>query len=326
MRWVLIIAALVACHAKAPSPRDEQATLLTARDRDDVAAMRAHAWSVFTRIQREWPAWPRSDVVFGRPDRILRPLQPFRDRGRLVREQLPIMFAVAFDPVAAQHIRRNRLAARAGLTAFTAAVPDFPRDATAIKLVWYPVHAHRRTTLPVWDDAPARRGGNPDTTWRRRVPIDVNDFIHAELHAGPELAAARAASGDPTLEPGDHVVLIGMHVSTKEIPDWVWATFWWHDRPDAGPYAAGRPPQLAGAAAHYLMDVAYSDARPCMNPWLEARFPGGTTSNCLACHQRAALGATAYLPVARAVLPAGDPYFRGKITTDFVWSLALEAR
>jgi hypothetical protein len=325
MRWVPMLATLLACHAKAPSPPDEQATLLTARDRDDVRTMRAHAWSVFTRVEREWPAWPRSDVVLGRADRVFRPLQPFRDRGRLVTEQLPIVFAVAFDPIAAAHIERYRLAERAGLAAFPAAIPEFPRAAIAIKLVWYPVHAHRATMLPVWD-GPTRAGRNPDTAWPRRVPIDVNDFIHTELHAGAELAAARAATRDATLEPGDHMVLLGMHVTTKEIPDWVWATLWWHDRPAAGPYAAGRPAELTGAAAHYLMDVAYSDAHPCMNPWLEARFPGGATSNCLACHQRAALGATDYLPVTRARLPEGDPYFRGKITTDFVWSLALEAR
>ena len=26
---------------------------------------------------------------------------------------------------------------------------------------------------------------------------------------------------------GDYLVLTGVHVTTKETPDWVWATFWW---------------------------------------------------------------------------------------------------
>jgi len=109
-----------------------------------------------------------------------------------------------------------------------------------------------------------------------------------------------------------------MHVTTKEIPDWVWATYWWHDRPDDGRFGDGRPATLAGAAGHYLMDVAYSAETPrqpdgsppaCMNPWLEARFPGGLSSNCLTCHQRAAFGAPDYLHAAggrRSVLHRQD--------------------
>ena len=63
-----------------------------------------------------------------------------------------------------------------------------------------------------------------------------------------------------------------------------------------------------------------------MNPWLEARFPGGLSSNCLTCHQRAAYGASDYLPVTHQTLAVGDPYFTGKTTTDFLWTLAFEAR
>jgi hypothetical protein len=77
------------------------------------------------------------------------------------------------------------------------------------------------------------------------------------------------------------------------------------------------------------MDIAYAADTPrdadggphsCMNPWLEARFPNGLHSNCVACHQRAIVGATEYLPVTRgSEKPAG-------MQTDFVWSIALEAR
>jgi hypothetical protein len=128
------------------------------------------------------------------------------------------------------------------------------------------------------------------------------------------------------------VVLLGMHISTKEIPDWVWATLWWHDRPDEGPYAAGRPARLEGAARNYLMDVTFSATdtkgapQPVMNPWLEARFPDGVHSNCLTCNRREALGTMEYLPVTRQDTPVTDPYFTDKTQTDMVWSLALEAR
>jgi hypothetical protein len=349
--WVAIVLATACRSASSTVPRTDQvagdeATLLAARDRQDVPAMRAHAWDVFANVQRAWRQWPSSDVVFGDRDRIFRPLQPFRIGTRMETETLPEMFTVVFDPVAAEHIRRYRLASRTALHARGAAIPPFPRDAIALKLVWFPVKRTGITTLPVWDNTPARADadGNPGRTWTRTIAIDpagtgagvpLSAFLYRTLASDDEIRAARTVAHDPTLARGDHVVLVGMHLSTREIPDWVWATFWWHDRPDDGQFAAQRPARVTGAARNYLMDVAYSAESPaeadgtphvCMNPWLEARFPNGLRSNCVACHQRAAFGAADYLPVTRGTLAPGDPYFSGKVTTDFVWSLALEAK
>jgi hypothetical protein len=360
---VILVAAACACQApRAPGQPDppDQVRLLAARDRGDLATMRAHGWELWRGLQDRWQRFERSDVVLGQPDRIFRPLRPFRNGEGIEAETLPVMFSVAFDATAAAHIRRYALGSRAALRAIHA-VPEFPRGAIALKLVWYPVHHDRPTTLPIWDGAPVNPDarGNPDRTWRRTITIDplprtpeaphdapdtshgsgaqvvpLAAFLHHTLEGAAELAAARAVAHDPSLAPGDHVVLLGMHVTTKEIPDWVWATFWWHDRPGEGRFAEDRPATLGGAASHYLMDVAYSAETPrepdgsphaCMNPWLEARFPGGLHSNCLTCHQRAAFGAARYLPVTRTTIPADDPYFAGKTTTDFLWTLALEA-
>jgi hypothetical protein len=356
MWWVAAVAAACACQApRAPAQPDppDQVRLVAARDRGDVAAMRAHGWQLWSELQGRWQGFARSDVVFGQRDRVFRGLRPFRNGDAIEAETLPVMFAVAFDPTAAAHIRRYALGSQAALHAL-AAVPEFPRSAIALKLIWYPVHRDRPTTLPIWDADPVNPDarGNPDRTWRRTITIapslvagelaapgearlvPLDAFLHHPLDTAAELAAARAVAHDPSLAPGDHVVLLGMHVTTKEIPDWVWATFWWHDRPDEGRFAEDRPATLDGAAGHYLMDVAYSAETPreadgtphaCMNPWLEARFPDGLHSNCLTCHQRAAFGAGNFLPVTRQALAAGDPYFAGKTTTDFLWTLALEA-
>jgi hypothetical protein len=327
----------------------DQTRLLAARDHGDVDAMRAHAWRVWQDLQGEWERWPSSDVVLGARDRIVRALQPIRVGERLEVEEHPVMFAVLFDPVAAEHVARIQREHHTG------ALPAFPRSAIAVKPVWYAVHRDRVTEIPIWDNDPAQpdADGNPSRTWRRTITIDpsldastdhnaggehvpgrvpVGAFLYRVLETDAEVTAARGAARDPTLAAGDYLVVIAMHVSTKEIPDWVWATFWWHDHPD-GPFGADRPATLTGPAASYLMDVAYSAETPreadgsphvAMNPWLEGRFPDGLHSNCVACHQRAALGAVDYLPVTRGVTPTGDPYFDGKTTTDFVWSLALE--
>jgi hypothetical protein len=352
VRGLLVAITLAACQsARAPAPPPpEETRLLAARDLGDVDTMRAHCWQVWHDIQDKWQAWPSSDVVLGMPDRIFRALQPFRIGERMEVETLPLMFAVIYNPEAAAHVAKNRLELRSTLRKRRPAIPAFSRGAIVMKAVWYPVHARGVTELPLWDGESILPEGNPGRTWSRHVAIEpggedrvvdgvhhvpLDAFLHRTLNTQAEVAAARTVAHDPSLAIGDHVVIVGMHVSTKEIPDWVWATFWWHDRPDAGPYAAGRPASLTGAAASYLMDVAYSEQTPrepdgsphvAMNPFLEARFPDGLHSNCVACHQRAAYGTMDYLPITRGTTAPGDPYFADKVTTDFVWSLALEAR
>jgi hypothetical protein len=309
---------------------------------------------VWERLQRNrWDTWPSSDAVLGRPERTFRRMQPFDNDGRTEAEELPVMFSVAFDPSAAAHVRAHGLAHAPRGDA--RAIPPFPTSAIALKLVWYPVHAHGLTPMPIWDGDPAAPDarGNADRTWRRAIAVDASRdqipdgeradlalngrafprsrvvplaaFLHRPLDTPAALAAAREITSDATLAAGDFVALVAMHVTTKEQPDWIWATYWWHDAP-AGPFAAGRPAALGGAAAHYLMATAFTGDQPCMNPWLEARFPNGLASNCIACHQRAVALAHAYLPVPRAPLAPDDPFFATRTTTDFLWTLALEAR
>jgi hypothetical protein len=132
--------------------------------------------------------------------------------------------------------------------------------------------------------------------------------------------------------------LVALHYTTKEIPDWVWATFWWHDKPNDGPFAAHRPDQVGGVWRNYLMDTAYSmdtpreaDGKPhaVYNPWLEARFRNGTVSNCMTCHRRAIYSGlpkdAAFLPVTRGTPPAGDARFTDATKLDFLWSVMFES-
>jgi hypothetical protein len=355
VRWVAALV-LAACQsARSPTPpAPDQARLLAARDLGDITTMRAHAWKLWAGIQNVWETWPRSDVVFGATDRIFRELQAIQIGDRIEVETSPLMFAVIFDPVAAKHVTDHRLAERTTLRGRTE-IPAFPRDALTLKAIWYPIHHDRATPLPIWDGEPAHAEGNPSRTWKRQVIVDpsgaeeptggvvdelvdgvhrvpIDAFIHRPLTTRDEVLAAQRVAKDPTLAIGDHVILLGMHISTKEIPDWVWATVWWHDRPDEGPFALGRPASLHGAARSYLMDVTFSAIDPkgrphaAMNPWLEARFPDGVRSNCVSCHRRAGFGTMEYLPVTHGDTAPSDPYFTDKVQTDMVWSLALEAR
>ena len=340
------------------------ATLLDVRARGDVVAIRDHAWRQWhdlTGGQRPaWDGWVRSDIVFSAAplaataELAFRPPRPITQGGVAITAE-PILYDVVLDADAALFVRDRGLARRAAVSALAGHVPELPTGAAALKRVWFPIRQHGLTAVPVWDEAPVRpdADGNPPSTWARVVAVDPSratipdgetaeiafhgrtlrarvvplaSFYHRPLATARELRTARAVVGERAVAPGDEVALVALHLTTKEIPEWTWATWWWHDRADAGAFAAGRPAAITGWAASYRMDATLSGDTPCMNPWLEARFPGGLASSCASCHQRAALGATEFLPVPTAPTPADDPYFAGKVTTDFLWSLALEAK
>lgn len=256
-------------------------------------------------------------------------------------------------------------------------VPAFPATSVVMKTVWWPVARDMVTAMPVWDpaDNPALAGGNPYTSWRRVVGIDpkgggsptvrldfagsaypgarrvgLDAFYHVRVDAGmarrmmddpPTAKAMLIALGRP-LQAGDYLVLAGANLATREIPEWIWAAFWWHDAADKGPDAAGRPASLKGAWRNYLMEAAFDTAVPAakdggphiaFNPWLEGRFPDGghgpgLHSNCMACHARASYPAVMFLPVTRGApdVKHDRAYAPGRLRTSFLWSLAMHAR
>ncbi|MDX0426973.1 hypothetical protein [Sinorhizobium medicae] len=234
-------------------------------------------------------------------------------------------------------------------------VKDYPRGAMSLKLVWMPVAKNGMTAIPTWDEMPVTdvAGAFPPSSWKRRVAVDpsrssvpegeltdlpgfpgsrvvpLTAFHHFKLDAEQ---AARFGRDE-----GDYAVLVGMHYTTKEIPNWFWATFWWHDRPNDGPYAADRldDTKIRGPWRNYLMDIAYDMDLPketngtpnaVFNPWLEAHFENGVNSNCMTCHQRAIWTEpdATFLPITRGAAPANDPIFRNSTKVDFLWSLPLE--
>ena len=163
-----------------------------------------------------------------------------------------------------------------------------------------------------------------------------------------------------TPEVGDYVVLLAMHVTTKEMGDWTFQTFWWTPTPAQAPFGHDRPRAFGGPFANYAMCTAYSTVTPrapdgglpvCFNPYLETdlgptkpyvldgqTYPAdptaGTRSNCMNCHRRAGFpafepGDPASAGFARVFndgyrSPA-DPYFAPLVKTDFLWSIALKA-
>jgi hypothetical protein len=300
---------------------------------------------------------------------------PFQLRSQGAQPQAAgesLLSFVLFNQEAHDFIRSNQLNRKSKLTelnnAFPAGTPlakreiaPFPRPAVALKTVWTLVKASQARTLPVWDGVFQQPDeGFPSGSWPRAVVIDpsrtdvpmaetrqinwhgkpldahvvpVSRFYNFKISAA-ELPAVKALI--PAAEEGDFAILLMMHVTTKEIPDWVWSTYWWHDRPDEGAFGADRPAVVTGVWRNYRMDSAYDMDRPreydgtpnvAFNPYLE-NFDMGAVSNCMTCHRQSRwtpTGAPNFI-VTRGAPAADDPMFKDSIKADFLWAIPTQAQ
>jgi hypothetical protein len=150
-----------------------------------------------------------------------------------------------------------------------------------------------------------------------------------------------------------YLILVGFHIASAELPNWVWSTFWWTNNPRNDQKAQDQPPGIAGSIpwSFFSMNTTMSMVTPrdgadhgpdiIYNPYLEGAVNNGPVSNCLYCHQRAVYrqGAqhvdadianaspqrcafTAPQTAGCQPLPS-DAYFDNAIRTNFLWSLAI---
>ncbi|HSQ29288.1 MAG TPA: hypothetical protein VLN49_05525 [Gemmatimonadaceae bacterium] len=153
------------------------------------------------------------------------------------------------------------------------------------------------------------------------VRITRDDSIHFSqfgAESGDFIGASNDTAQDSVVaavRPGNYGLLMAMHVTGKEIPNWTWQSFWWALNPQDPQFGADRPKDIPAPWNHYNMTVAYSmttngmpDGQPLVayNPYLETSLNGwipktpgpprdsvfwtGVSSNCMSCHRRAAIG------------------------------------
>jgi hypothetical protein len=162
-------------------------------------------------------------------------------------------------------------------------------------------------------------------------------------------------------EVNDHIVLTAMHVTTKEMNNWTFQTFWWSPDPDASPNGDFRTSNVIGEWRNYQMCTAYDMVTPkmtdgfpniCFNPYLEndlgptqpytigtKTYPAdpmaGTRTNCMNCHARAGFPAFDQNDSASAnfgrvfnegFISPDDPIFSQITKTDFLWSIPIHSQ
>lgn len=241
---------------------------------------------------------------------------------------------VAYDPEAASHILDAKLFQLATIQAlYTAKQPETPAfdpKAVAVKPVYKVVrktelYQGRYYVIPAWPGTPPEvtpaieKNGYPETSWPGCLYVDttnsggtsasgtdpncsgptpattygLGDFVALPI-TKENVQQFQVANGVKKLVPGDMLLLVAMHVSSREITAWTWQTYFWTPNPKAPPLpsstaiASTAPSQLTGAAAHYAETFAYDMVDPNQpvsggtstglpvigfNPYLEAGFP-----------------------------------------------------
>src|SRR5690606_15572881 len=208
-------------------------------------------------------------------------------------EENDFWVSVAYDPTAACHTIQNQLLDSTVLKSMIkpgeiAAIPAFPNTAITLKPTYFFVRSKDTLVrMPAWPGPPDPSINFPDTLWNSYVYIDLNngqeankklvpvgdgnnsqeaisnatcnlnDFIHFKLNkeAADYFNSQQSTEGD-SAQAGDLAILVAMHVTTKEISNWTWQTFFWAADPDNPPFpsdavaASLRPSQLQGAANH----------------------------------------------------------------------------
>jgi hypothetical protein len=224
------------------------------------------------------------------------------------------------------------------------AIPEFPANSIALKTAWQVVTTAEDTKLTIWDVAAGKpshdvsisaasaspQGGRacPNLDSSRPVPLDC--FYHFQLGSAADILSAKPFLRN--VKATDYAVLVGMHVMTKELPDWTWATFWWDDHSDVGRFAEQRTAGVTGVWRNYLMNSTFSQITPrapsgaintCFNPYLEGKAPDGPQSNCVRCHRMAARPQLMIVSPPRPV-SAFDAFFQSELKTDYAWSVSIE--
>lgn len=263
---------------------------------------------------------------------------------------------VSYSPASAAHTLKYSLLKESVQNSYkkagqVAAIPPFPNNGVNIKPVYY---IGKKTDslirIPAWPGEPSTPKAFAPTDWNNYVYADVrnqqpknkklvpatgsnptqaqiaaatcnvSDFIYYKIDS---LTAAylNQQQGANSFSAGDLAILVAMHVTTKEISNWTWQTFFWSPNanlpqlPSNAAAAALRPAQLSAAAAHYALSTAYAMVYPNQpvtggqpgkvavigyNPYLEAGFDPSTFSdypntwkpnfrygiqtNCMSCH------------------------------------------
>lgn len=295
--------------------------------------------SAFLRVYETWLTPEEMiDSIKGEPIRrsnranlkIPNQLTHFEGGGNLKGTQdvnITVHESVSYSPGAANFAIANKIFLATTLYQYAVVekrkeIPFFPTDAITTKPVFKLLDASSGETkfdIASWPGPPDGLVPFPEKNWNSYVTVDItnqsqpdgkvfnlNDFIHFKLNDEDAYYFNKAFTENQgnkfKAKPGDIAILVAMHVTSREITNWTWQTFWWAPDADNPPapssseIAGLRPAQLQGAPRHYAMSVAYYMVNPnepysgtnvkgntnyAFNPYLEAGFGSNVLDSAL---------------------------------------------
>jgi hypothetical protein len=159
-------------------------------------------------------------------------------------------------------------------------VNEFPPDSIAVKTFWrvVPENDNPRVPVGIWQWPTEYKDPLLESQWKKpEACIQVKPepgsgclqpesaFVTATVKNEDEYKCEKC----PQLSKGTRLILIGLHIASKEKPDWLWATFWWKggvDK-DGNPYRTdgtfwtcdnAQRGKIEGVWGNYSMNVASS--------------------------------------------------------------------
>lgn len=311
-------------------------------------------------------------------------------------EGAQIFETVSYDPSSACYATKNLIFNQSVLNQYNVKdgigkIPSFPNTGITTKPTYYTAKpdASGLIKVPVWPGTPnpAKTFGhkiwntfvyvdiankqtknksltpvtsdNPTSEEIAKATCNIDDFIHYKLDKdAATYLNLHQDKGSSDFVEGDYVLLVGMHVGTKEISNWTWQTYYWAYNPaepflPSSSYAASlRPQQIKGAAAHYAVSSAYAMVWPnqpinggtntgvstiiSFNPYLEAGFgPSvfttkneldsnlqyGVQTNCMSCHALATASGNIGYTTDQYISMNDKKLFLNQVQLDFAWSI-----
>ncbi len=319
------------------------------------------------------------------------------DKTKQIDTNFLLLQTVSYDPTAAYFATKNRLFNESKLKKYIVKdgigeIPQFPNNSIVIKPTYYAGKPDKYglIRLPIWE-TPNPPKAYDYTKWQKWVYVDIHnhqrpnkhlipvtsfkptekeikdatcnldDFINFKVdQAGADYLNNHQDAGtkpeDQFVE-GDYVILVAMHITTKEIENWTWQTYFWCADPSNPPSpsskfeASLRPKELKGAAKHYALSAGYAMVWPnqpvtggsnlhcepiiSFNPYLEGgfgpqtfngvnkfkpEFKYGMQTNCMSCHALATKSDKGYI-TDQYIDMADTSLFKNDVKLDFLWSI-----
>lgn len=346
-----------------------------------IGFVRTMGWDLLGQVLKEpwFMKWPGPDT---KPNPVLRSVLLQRKDEPPISEIPETFQTIHFNPVAYEAFQGLKSEGRSFLKAGEPNLfPGFPQNSRALKAIWRRVPKGGELKLGVWGGVSGiqdRESPRKASEWSDCVIVDaigheanldtkcpgggiarhvpVSEFSHFPVEDPSAIPVSFLSLKDTPnfgLAKGDTMILVGLHLASKEIPDWTWSTFWWQpestqDFPEFVEFVKDKPKSLrepkqswkdfvGNTSISFLYPASKRTAMPrrkpynvIFNPYLEAaELPYGTVSNCMSCHSRASTSAEIVRGTVRDLMKIGLETvkdFEGNTKTDYSWSLAIRTK